>query len=460
MNENVPEGLIQSIREGRCVAFVGAGFSQPLLPNWRQLLTLLARDVPDAALRQELLDWLRGEELSSRDFEGIAQTIHTALGAGFEASLRNVLDMRNPRPGMSTEEHRKNHALVHQRLRFLQSIPFHSILTTNFDSLLAGKPPSSETFAEVIGAGRRPWWSHRAWARSLWPRDTSWHAPVVKLHGDLNAENDESSLVFTTRGYRHLVHAKPGYRAFLRTLFATHSILYMGFSFSDAYINELRSEILTLIGRERGGHRLQDYAILADVPKRFAAHLLQHEGLECLTFSTHDKTDFSGFDRWLSAIYRETSPEATLRARVKDRKILWFDTQPKESQFGLEVLISMAGQGGAERVVTFENLEKALNAMAQTQPPYDLVISNFGEREGQPPGAQQLIEGMRQLPFKYQAPIIVFSQYAQRDKSRPLALRLGAFDYVDDWPSLFEAIERIFEPTSNSIERTPCWPEA
>lgn len=50
--------------------------------------------------------------------------------------------------------------------------------------------------------------------------------------------------MFTTQSYRRLLHATPAYRAFLRTLFATRNVLFLGFSFTDAYINELRSEIL------------------------------------------------------------------------------------------------------------------------------------------------------------------------------------------------------------------------
>ncbi|MBX2811817.1 MAG: SIR2 family protein [Myxococcales bacterium] len=446
MTPSIPHALVQSIRDGRCVAFLGAGFSQPLLPDWREMLGLLAASVPDCDLRQELVDWLSAHALSSRDYEGIAQTIHTALGDHFENTLRAALQTDSPKHNQDPVAHQQQRQLANKRLHLIQSIPFHSILTTNFDTLMEGKTPSPETFAEVIGARRRPWWAHQAWAHSTGRSDSSWHAPVVKLHGDLRQPNGHTQLVFTTRGYRRLVHTVPGYRAFLRTLFATHSVLYMGFSFSDAYINELRSEILALVGKERGDGRHQDYAIIADVPNRVAAHLRTHEGLECLTFSTNGQKDFTGFDHWLERITEQTSPQATLRSRVRGRRILWLDRASKGDQFGHQVLVGMAGSNGAHEVTTSENLTEALEAIAGVGPNFDLVITHFGYQPSGPCNAQRLIAGMRALPFSRHAPVIVFSDSSYGEQNRPLALKLGAFDYVTNWPNLFKAIENVFEP--------------
>lgn len=436
----VPEDLARAIREGRCVAFVGAGFSQPLLPSWHELLKELAQRVED----EELGAWLDRKRLSHRDYEGIAQTIHTALGDSFERRLCHAMDPER-RDRRGDPMHARATEIVSARRRWLSRIPFHSILTTNFDTLIQGKTPSTETFAEVIGAPRRPWWSHLAWAqRRGGGLDRSWHAPVVKLHGDLGAKRGERKLVFTTRGYRHLVHEVPGYRSFLRTLFATHSVLYMGFSFSDAYINELRSEILSWIGRGRRSHRLTDYAILDNVPDRVAEHLRDNEGLECLRFETGVNSDFSGFDRWLEAIYHRTCPEEILRARIRGKRILWFDPAPKNNLFGHEVLLGSTGKGGADAVTPVTTVASALSEL-ESERPYDLIISHFGYRPGGAPNVQRLIEGMRERPLRMQAPVLVFSEPEHRHLNRPLALRLGVFDYVSDWPSLFEAIERIFE---------------
>lgn len=449
----VPAGLVRAIREGRCVAFVGAGFCQPLLPSWKALLEMMAAKVPSPHLRPDLLGWLSSQSLSNRDYEGIAQTIKQAFdeaGAespSFEAALAETLNSSEARPGVSQEDFERHRALVLRRRALLKAIPFHSILTTNFDPILEGRPPSTQVFSEVIGARRRPWWSYRAWSAQAGEAESSWRAPVVKLHGDISAypEND-AKLVFTTRGYRRLIHTEPGYRAFLRTLFATHAVFYLGFSFSDAYINDLRSEIFALIGKERGGGLLNDYALLADVPDRVAHHLREHEGLECLTFSSRDRTDFSGFDRWLEAVHGETSPEYTLKARVRDKNILWFDPVPKNNEFGHGVLAGATGHNACV-LDTATTVEQAVAALPAG---YDLIISHFGYQGAQPPNVQRLVEAVHAQPLEARAPVVVFSEREHRALNRPLALRLGVYEYVHDWPGLFETIERLFDHGAGS----------
>mgnify|MGYP002388440496 CR=1 FL=1 len=83
--------------------------------------------------------------------------------------------------------------------------------------------------------------------------------PVVKLHGDLLAEPPD--VVLTRRDYRQRLYGSPAYTTFLKSLFATSTVLYLGFSFTDAYLNELRSEILALVDY-RTGDRPLAYAVV------------------------------------------------------------------------------------------------------------------------------------------------------------------------------------------------------
>ena len=39
----IPNHLIQEIRQGNCVAFIGAGFSAPAVPDWDTLLSRIAQ---------------------------------------------------------------------------------------------------------------------------------------------------------------------------------------------------------------------------------------------------------------------------------------------------------------------------------------------------------------------------------------------------------------------------------
>lgn len=429
----VPDHLIAQIRAGRCVAFVGAGFSQPSRPSWRELLRRLARRIDDdPPRRDELLGWLERPELGHRDYEAIGAAVQAHLGASFRSALRGALGHEINAPN-------------DERLRLLRRIPFHAILTTNFDDLLTVSTPCGPTaFASVLQSDPKPWWD-----RSRWTEPETWKVPVVKLHGTIGDEVDDE-VVFTTRAYRDRVHGTVGYQAFLRALFATHTVLYMGFSFTDAYINQLRSETLALLGAD--AHRRKDYAILDDVPELMQSHLAEHEGLIPLTFGTGpERRDYSGFDAWLKAIHDRTSPHHTLHEVLRDRRILWFDPRPKNNEYGHAALRESMGE---ERLHIISDLDEAVHRLQANREPdrsseadgYDLVISHFGYREGAPSNLERLVRALR--AHELWAPVVVFSDGQHRAENRALALRLGALAFTDNWAELFRTLHDVFvDPT-------------
>ncbi len=59
------------------------------------------------------------------------------------------------------------------------------------------------------------------------------------LHGRLDVAQ---SLVLTRAQHQRRLYADPAYLTVLRSLFATSTVLFLGYSLNDAYLNELRSE--------------------------------------------------------------------------------------------------------------------------------------------------------------------------------------------------------------------------
>ena len=68
----VPSRLVEEIAEGRCVAFVGAGFVMPTVPGWVDLLADLAT-LTDPETNALVSDLLSGQ--SSRHLEIAAQAL-------------------------------------------------------------------------------------------------------------------------------------------------------------------------------------------------------------------------------------------------------------------------------------------------------------------------------------------------------------------------------------------------
>ena len=126
----IPNHLIQEIRQGNCVAFIGAGFSAPAVPDWDTLLSRIAQSTEiEDATRERVAKLLTQERTSLRgvfDREAAAQMLQERLGASFGPVLNEVM-RQTTESGITAVEERK---------RLLYQIPFQSILTTNFDHIL------------------------------------------------------------------------------------------------------------------------------------------------------------------------------------------------------------------------------------------------------------------------------------------------------------------------------------
>ena len=438
MSQTTPlHRLTTSIIDGRCIAFVGAGFCVPAVPGWQQLLADLTQHIQDPAAKADVTRWLGQRPLGSRDLEGIGQTVHSLLGDGFHRALADCLQGKEER--------------IRQRLEWLRGIPFHYVLTTNFDRLLGdGDVPGTEAYAKAIMAPTRRWSHGDYWP--FWgegaPEPTLWHRRLMRLHGGV--AHPERPIVFTTRSYRRLVHGDPAYRGFLRTMFATHNVLYVGFSFTDAYINDLRSEILAMVGLHETARRGMDFAILDDVSEATAKHLSEHDGLQVLGFTKPSPTDYGGFDGWLERIWRKTNPPHVLRDRIRERRILWLDPKPRNNDLGFRIMTSPDGSNGAlvERATTVEEALERLKGENDeiAGGGYDLVITHWGYRVDGDANGQRLLQGLRTNGVF--VPVVVFSTRDFRHLNRPRALRLGALAYTHEWGELFGVIERLFTDES------------
>ena len=304
-SNTIDSRLLEDIRAGSCVAFVGAGFSAAAgLPSWPSLLRTLAAAIPAGAANdaQPTLDRLLDAQtgVSNRELEMAAQLLFDALGADrCRALLREALK-REPLPDV-----------MQLRLKHLFGIPFRAIVTTNFDPLIAGVSPDPAAYRRLLRAPRySPWREAIARAalglRSAAPTADAPDRPVIQLHGTLN---DEETIVFTRAQYRRRLYANPAYLTVLRALLATSSVLFLGYSLKDAYLNELRAELVEALqgGEGRGGAgdaaRPLAWAVLEDISDVARAYYEKHEGLGVLAYRTADDgRDHSGFDRLLAQI--------------------------------------------------------------------------------------------------------------------------------------------------------------
>jgi CheY-like chemotaxis protein len=435
---NIPQSLIDEIKSGNCIAFVGAGFSAPALPTWDDLIrTLKEHENVSAETREavtNLLDTQSNYSSELFDKEAAAQLLEDELSTALPNALKEAL-----KPS-STEGHTR----VRDRKRLLEQIPFQAILTTNFDDYLQSTSAGSNKYAEVLNPIQRRWVDSVIWEA---PGGGSL-VPIVKLHGQLSDGELENDVVLSRSGYRKLLFERPDYANFLKAVLVTRTVLFIGFSFSDSYLNLLRSEVLNLIQGD-GSSGPKAYAIMNDLTDEACLYLLKHEGIHPIRYSTDEfdgDPDHSGFDDLLTDLSEATNPKSSISEILAGKRILWLDPAPDNNTYAMELI---HGIDGDQVITTVDGPEEAIDALTDGHIVFDLVITHWGhdqylDSSGESSAnAQALMRAMRRDDIE--VPVVVFASGFGSEVNRPKALALGAFEYVSAFEDLFASIEQIFK---------------
>lgn len=414
--DNVPPDLVAAILGGRCVAFVGAGFSQPAVLGWGDLLAKLAGrlelqlSVPATATALELE--LIGQAL--RDKAGDSLTFEKHVQEVIDESLLNKPD---------------GHHLVKERARLLQSIPFKAIFTTNFDPILVGGDTGSQTYWNVLRKRDGRWWEFPVGVGDSNVRPS---IPVIKLHGDANGDPNKAAVVLGRTDYRSRVYGENGYTGFIRAAFANYTPLFLGVSFTDAYLNELRSETLSFLHDAPGGQPW-GYAVMNITEDNMHLPELyrEHEHIEILPTTEH-----SQFDEWLRAIEARTSARGRLQSLLRGKRIVWIDARPANNKVGRELF------EGCDAKVTTLLSEDELSADEHASA--DLLITHFGYNNPGSARAYRVLDALRR--WSSGPPVLVFTAPGtptQLESRRRECIRRGAWEYATKWGELYRLIETL-----------------
>lgn len=218
----VPRPLIDEIAEGRCLPFIGAGFSAnarlpggETMPTWAGLTKALA------------------DTGSIDDGEGpdVAEEYERHFGrVGLIDAVRRSLHSDTARPGRA-------HSAFAQ-------LPFDTVYTTNFDLLL------EDACSEV----RRPF---RSLVGEL---QLPFHAGllatnIVKMHGDLR---HEEHVVITRSDYEGFLTMYPVIATHLSAMLITRTALFVGYSRTDPDFQQIVQVVRSRLGRfQRMSYLLQ-----------------------------------------------------------------------------------------------------------------------------------------------------------------------------------------------------------
>ena len=210
---DVPYPLISDVARGRCLPFIGAGFSKNAhlpqgqrMPDWSELRAILAGQTKS----EESVTALGVAQRYEEEF-GRVQLIET---------IRDSLHMDKARPG------RSHKAFV--------SLPFGTIYTTNFDLLLEeAYSKEARPFRSLVGELQLPF--HAGQAAST----------IIKMHGDLR---HEEHIIVTQNDYDHFLERYPVVATHLSAMLITRTPLFLGYSLSDPDFQNIRNVVRSRLG--------------------------------------------------------------------------------------------------------------------------------------------------------------------------------------------------------------------
>ena len=470
--KEVPAHLIDEINAGNCVAFVGAGFSAAAkLPDWHNLLEQLVQAGVDGGK----VDEKRAADLRSLIAEGnsnaldrCAQLLEDFMG---QKKVADVIAGALKIPAALPQQ-------MIERLQMLVQIPFSAILTTNFDPLLPGVPATSAESTDVMRRILRepPLSLTQQLTRQskemekIHTRDFTASAtdkelrPTIQLHGSIDEQYRGSQLAFTRLGYRNLLHGSATYAKFLSAVMATKTVLYIGFSFSDEYVNELRSSTVMLTGAD-SDHPI-GYAVVMDKSDSEVDFFRRHEGTHMLRFSKQNE-GFEGLDLWLQAISMATNPVLRWARGLVGKKILWCTTSTQDdaeparianlireetSKVGDEALVELPpahiiGDEGNVQLVRWTI------GRLQHGEKFDLLITRYGD--GQSIELLDAIGDDAKVPSQFRCPVMVVD--GSTDAMTDVQLRKrevfnhGASKYSCRYETILRDIFDVLAPAEETI---------
>jgi hypothetical protein len=224
---NIPYPIISDIAKGRCLPFIGAGFSKNAtlpagltMPDWNDLTRILGEQAGTPSGTPPLIVAQRYQDKFGR-----VQLIE---------AIREALHPEKARPG--------------QAHRAFSRLPFDTVYTTNFDLLLEeAYNRELRPFRSLVGELQLPFHAGRT------------ASSIVKMHGDLR---HEEHIIATQDDYDGFLSKYPVVATHLSAMLITRTPLFIGYSLSDPDFNKIREVVKSRLG----DFERMSYVVQFDVP--------------------------------------------------------------------------------------------------------------------------------------------------------------------------------------------------
>lgn len=242
-NNDPRRKLARAIASRQCVLFVGAGISKLAykLPTWEELVDGVAQDIADRDYNNQERDEIQQYRLEYLEY------LHNTKPHELEQCVRKRL----------TSSGDSNISQIHKTI---VSMPWHTIITTNVDTLL------EEAFTS-LGLDRIVIDSEQAISKIGYSNEPV----IVKMHGSL----DSKEYVLTQSQYLKFDQQRHATKAVVLSLLSRYPLLVLGAGLQDMNIQKLYA----MANAALGGFQHPAYYVSRHVPA-FVKHVWQQRGME------------------------------------------------------------------------------------------------------------------------------------------------------------------------------------
>jgi hypothetical protein len=210
MMTGIPDDLIEQIYGGNTILFVGPGLSAGVgLPTWSEVLSRMIEwavengvDLGDE--KKELVHLME-----KGHFLIVVEALRSLMGDQLlKVFMLSVFRDSYPRPT-------PGHLIIPR-------IPFAAVLTTNYDTILENAYTLSKGVHQPVYT--------QSDIPALIDHQRNHQFYILKVHGDIDRFE---TVVLGERNYRQAMFMNRAYYEFLKNLFMTRTILFIGFSPED-----------------------------------------------------------------------------------------------------------------------------------------------------------------------------------------------------------------------------------
>ncbi len=231
LNDPPVRDLIDALRKGECVIFVGAGLSQGAgLPDWASFIRHLSAELgaPQTGALDYFLDvaqWYVEQKGEAR----LAEQIRAFYG-----------------PGMARP------SLPHY---LLMSLPVRVVVTTNYDDLLEQSLDALRRYPTTITEAAQV-------SRTGHGEGVS----VVKLHGDAATSRQ---FVLSRDDFERFPRERPAMASLLEGLLLNHSFFFVGYGLRDPNFRQIHGRIADMLQNAQR----RAFAVTLDPPSEITPYL-------------------------------------------------------------------------------------------------------------------------------------------------------------------------------------------